>query len=334
MAFTVCQTFGRKFAEEPDKMSGTRVYNVTSTTDITDLNDVLDAAALPDIGDAWDSVLTALVAVQRTPMEVQKELGYYQVVVDYETDETLADWKVDVRTVRKTFAPQRTLAPFSNAPTDPFSAGRYLSPAGNTGAAGADDLVGYPLLNRASDPFEQPPKIDFYQQRIILSKTVSQLSDLGDSTITGMESIVNYLGCMNSDTVQIAGLTGLAWTFLVDDISFERIYRADGTYNTKITLQILFDNTNTHASAVLNAGYRETYTQQDGNTGIRNIPDKTGKVTRKPALLDTEGKAIRDFDFPKGSTGISDPGGPPYYICFPLRQEIEFAPLELPETWV
>jgi len=311
-------------------MTGTRVYNVKSTLPINDMNNVLSAAGLPAMGAAWDSLLTILVVVARTPIEVNKELGFYQVQIDYDTDETLANWKVEVRTTKKTFAPQRTLAPYSNAPTDPFSAGRYIGPAG---IGGDETKSGYAPLNRASDPFETPPKIDYYLQRIILSRTVASLSDIGNSNITGMESIVNYLGTVNDGSEQIAGLTGLAWTFLVDDISFERIYRSDGGYNTKVTFQILFDNTNTHASAILNAGFRETFTNADGDTGIRDVSNTSGKVSKKPSLLNTSGVGIKIKYAPRGATGAIGPDGPPYYIVCPFRAEMDFGDLELPDTW-
>ena len=327
MSFTVCQTFGRTFSEEPEKITGTRVYNVTSSTDVTNINDILAASGLPDIGDEWDSSLPILVVVSRTPIEVNKELAYYQVQINYETDDTLASWKVEIRTIKKNWAPQTTRAPWANAPAYPFDAGRYISPDGWNGNS---SISGYPPLNRAGDPFEAPPKIDRYLQRIILSRTVADISDVGDSTITQLSDITDMLGTMNSTTIAIAGITGVQWTFLLDDIVCERIPRADGTYNTKIILQILYDKDQTHATPILNAGFRETYTMQDGSTGVRDCKNANGPVSKKPSLLDVNGSQILTRDLPPGG---ATPDGPPYYIVCPFYLEVEFGALDLPTTW-
>lgn len=328
MAFTVCQTFGRAFAEEPEAMRGTRVYNVSSDTAITDLNDVLDAADIPDISDAWDSALTALVVVSRTPEEVGKEMKFFKVVVEYETDDTLSGWKATITTVRASWAPQMTRSPWANAPTYPFDAGRYISPDGNTGAT---SMSGYPPINRAGDPFASPVKIDRYFQKITLVKTVEDISDIGDSTITDVDDIVSFIGKMSSATTKIAGITGVQWTFLMDDITLERIPRADGTYNTKVTFQILYDKEQTHASPVLNAGFREMYTKKDGITlAVRDVKNLNGATSKKPSLLDVDGSVIQTRDLPPGG---ASPDGPPYYIVFPFRAEVDFDLLELPEEW-
>lgn len=324
MGTTVCQTFGRTYYEEPEKLKGRRVYIVESTTEIIDINGVLDAFGIPELNDPWDSVLTYLVVTSRTPLEVGMEKKQYRVQVDYETDDTQIGWKARITTLRQPWIPVATEARYDERPNDPYSAGRYLAPGDQ------DSLTGYAFLNRAGDPFEAPPKINRYGLRIEFVRTVAAISDIGDSTITDLEVLRQYLGTMNNNPVlSIAGVDGLAWEFLIDDITVEQIVKADGIQLSRVTIIILFHPSWGHALPVLNAGFREKVPGQGGGFVPQDVRLQNGTGSRKPSLLDADGAAIKT----RTENNEQNPNGPPYFIVFPCYKSMDFEALELPEDW-
>ena len=321
----VCQTFGRTYQETPETIKGRRVYLVDSNTDIDNLDFVLTAPGIPDMNDPWDSLLTYLVVTSRTPIEIGKEKRHFKVQIDYDTDATQLGWRCVVRTMRQPWVPVATEARYDEAPNDPYSAGRYLAPGDQ------DSLTGYAFLNRAGDPFEAPPKINRYGHRIECIRTVNSIADIGNSLITNINDLRQYLGNMNSNPLlSIAGLDGLAWEFLIDDMTFEPIVKATGEILTRVTIIILFHPSWGHALPVLNAGFREKVDKQGGGKTVQDCRNQNGTGSRKPSLLDADGVAIKDRPATAPEQNLN---GPPFYVVFPCYQSADFAALDLPATW-
>lgn len=317
MADRVCETFGRTYEESPLKLRGTKVYNVWMDSAPNTLWDVTQVTGIPDPGDSWDdSILTYLVVVKRTPVEVDKETNFFQVTIEYETDETELPWQITIKGVRDSWVPSETLAPYDEHPVT-FAGDRYLSPSGD---GGDDSVSGYPPTNRANDFFEDQPEVARFNRQITLTKVVSSISDIGDSiSITTVDDLMRYMGYMNSTAVQIAGIPALAWEFLINDITVNREYSASGTYVYRVTIQILY-NDRSWATPVANIGYRAL----DSNGNVVPARNANGTSNNKPAMLDTDGTVIQDRAFAGAS-------GPPYYIVFPFYYSREFSFLELPE---
>jgi len=322
MADRVCETFGRTYEESPMKLRGQKNYNVWMDTAPNTLWDVLQVAGLPIQGDSWDdSVLTYLVVTKRTPVEINKETLLFQVRVEYETDETQLDWQISIRSIRTSYVPTETLAPWVEHPTT-WDHPRYISPSGD---GGNDSLIAYPTLNRAGDYFEDQPETTRHNRQIILTRVVASISDIGDSTITNIDSLMDFLGCVNGETIQIAGISGLTWHFLVDDITVERILSSSGEYVYKVQITIMYDPVQGWATPVANIGYR-SIKDVAGDLRPQQGRNFDGTSSNKPLVLDTDGSVVNIRE-----TGLSGASGPPYYIVFPWHASRFFEFLELPE---
>jgi len=316
-SFTGCQTFGRTFINEKTQQQGTRVYNVWASERIP-LEEALSAPFLPEIGDEWDpgSGPQGFVAIRQTPMEVDKEQQYYKVQIDYQTDDSYSDnWDIKMATVKKTYVPWRTKSPYSNKPPEIFDDPKYLGPAG---FGGDESESNYPVVNRANDYFDPPLKEQRYLTKITLKRTVDLISDIGTG-IANIEDLMRWRGKMNDDGISIASIGGVAWTFKVDDIQTNRLPQSDGSYDTEVTIIILYDP-QTHCQVPYNVGYNQIV-EKDGQKQKQATRDKSGNKDSTPAILDPEGKKVNNFELPAGATGAT---GPPWLIVFHSSRTSDF----------
>lgn len=331
-----CQSFGRTFSNERNRQTGSRTYNVWSDVRV-DLDEVLQQATfIPQIGDAWGasgaSGPQGLVAVRQTPIEVNKEQKFYKIQVDYETDDSYSsNWNVSLTTVKINYVPWRTKTAYNEAPTSIFDSTQYLGPAGY---GGDEDAFGYPIINRAKDPFEPSLTDTRYASKLTLKRVFRSLASIQanvpspDMTIDSIDSLMSWRGVMNTSLIQIAGIIGDAWTFKIDDISCARLPRADGSYDTEVTFVIIHDP-RSHAQVALNSGYNQII---DGTTTKRAIRDASGNKT--VGMLGPQGEYLDSWTFPAGVTGPeASVDGPPYYIVFPLLEQRYFGDLDLPVNW-
>jgi len=335
MSVTGCQTFGRTFTNEKNSQTGTRVWNIWSTVNL-DIDDVLTEAAgfLPQIGDSWDTNgPQGLVAVRQTPIEINREQKFYKVQIDYSTDDSYnTNWNIAMASMKKEYVPWGTKTAFGDPVNVPyFDYGMYLGPAGY---GGDEDKFGYPVINRAKDPFEPSIKETRYLTKITLKRVFDKISDMGAAapslSIDNLDDLMGWRGTMNTLRIKIGGLWGNPWEFRVDDVQVVRLPQADGSYDTEVTLIIIHDP-QTHAKVVLNAGYNQII---DGTTTKNIIRDTSGNKKTQPDLLGPQGEHLADWNYPTGVTGVAEgTQGPPYYIVFPTLEQRNFGDLDLPSEW-
>lgn len=323
-----CQAFGRQYEERKDSVSATKNIYFRSDTDIDDLSEILTSSIIPQIGDAYVGASgiqgpQGLVVISRKPYEVsERDKRSYRIRIDYATDSSYTnDWDISISTVKKEYVPWETQTKFGTLDTPLiFLDDRYLGPAG---VGGNEGTQGYPPVNRAGDWFNPALKDFRYIRKIVMKKTISAWDQIGKTgIITSLESLLEWEGKINELSVNIAGIIGGPWEFRVDSITARRIPLNSGAYGTELSVVVIHDP-KTHATVAANVGYFE----KDASGGRVSATAKDGTKSQQPALLDENGKAIREFSAPN----ITD--GPPYYIVFPFPKEADLLDMDLPTGW-
>lgn len=309
----LCQTFGRQFTSEiTGRKTAVRVYYCKLDAGVDDLADVLDQAltssmGFPALGDDYGagSALTGLVATSHEPVEIQRERGFYQIKVNYETQTldmappTERPWTITFSSERVEIVP--ALTQWNTGVVFPL--GQILAVA-----------AGQPIVNSAGDPFD-PPVTSFRIRPIItLQKNFTELTDIG--AITTIAQLMSYVGKVNNAPITIAGIYANYGQFLVDDINCVRT-EEDGQdfYNT--TIRIIYDE-EYFCEKVLNAGFNEA-----------GVPPKpilaSGIPVTSPQLLDAAGAKITGTPAAKKAAAI--------YYAFGTQDGIAYSDLGLPTTF-
>lgn len=308
------QTFGRKFNMDiTGKRTATRMYYMKLDTPVDELSDALAlaiGAGLPDLGDAYgsDSNELGMIATSHEPMEVQKELGYYQIQVNYETQTlnmaapTERPWQISFSSEKVEFVPSITR----------WNTG-VVFPIGAIKAVAASE----PILNTAGDPFDPPVMAYRIRPIITLQKNFADLSDIG--SITTIAQLMSYVGKVNSAAITIAGIYANYGQFIMDDINCVYTEADGGTfYNT--TFRIIYDE-EYFCEKVLNAGYNQLV----GGKTV-GLTAKDGTAFSSPQLLDANGALIvAATPALKQAAAI--------YRAFGTQYGIAYATLGLPTTF-
>lgn len=311
----ICETFGRQYKKEiTGRRTATKVFMVKLDSDETYLSDVVDAAlllGLPALGDAYNpsslaSGQTGLVAISHTPNEVEQEKSLYTITIEY-ADDTIAlntptnrPWQISFSSQKLEYVPEQTL----------FNSGTVF-PIGQIKAVGINE----PIVNSAGDTFDPPVTATKVLPVITLTKSFSQVSDIG--TITDIEDLISRIGTVNSFTTTIAGVYFDYFQGKIEDINIA--YREENGEIFYDATFVIVKNPTYWVQKVLNAGYNEA--------GGKKITTKDGADLANPWLLDVNGAK-----FPLNSTTAFKKANAIYY-AFGVDEISDFDDLGLPTTF-
>ena len=306
---TVSERFGRQYTNEiTGQKSAVKVFKVFADSDYTILKELLEdaiTAGLPDVGDPYtaDSGDTNLIVFSHEVLEIEHELRYYNIQVNYEIRQfnyaTPTDriWKIQFSSLLEEYVPEQTL----------FNTGTVL-PSNNVQAID----INKPVMNTAGDLFD-PTVTDYHSLlRITLSKNVSDISDIG--TIANIGGLMDFNNCVNDDQLTIAGISGDYFTFWMESINAENVIE-QGTEYYRVTFNIVY-NPRWHIKRVQNAGWR--------NAGGKKILGANGGTLSNPSPLDINGNALNPKWTPAQKLANT------IYLGFGVKPLATFADLDLP----
>ena len=322
MAVTVLkETFGRQYTSAATGQStATKVYCVITNSDYDELTDLVrDAvtAGLPDLGDAFgaDSGETNLVVTQNIPKEIEKELRYFNIEVRYESNQIVFQtptnriWDIRFSSVLEEYTPEETK----------FSTESVYTDSAYTGPVRWRD-VNEPLVNTAGSEFD-PPVVDSRTKvKISLTKNFASIGSIG--TVSDIADLMSFTNSVNDDTVTIAGLSGAAYSFWIEDIQAQNTV-ADGFNYYAVTFTIIYDP-DLHITKVLNTGWMEVVPGDVKNT--RPITLKGGGNISSPLPLDINGFKVKgDTPALRRANAI--------YLGFGIKPPKDFSILSLPNSF-
>jgi hypothetical protein len=301
------ETYGRQYTSAATGQStATKVYCVITNSDYDELTDLVrDAvvAGLPDLGDAFG-------ADSGDPKEIEKELRFFHIECRYESNQisfsipTARIWDITFSSERFEYVPYRTL-----------SDTRAIYPVGNI--KGVDD--DQPIWNKAGYSFDPPPTDFRTQVRISLTKNFVSIASIG--TVTDIAELMGFTNSVNDDTVTIAGITGVASSFLIEDIQAQNTI-ADGFSYFAVTFTILYDE-ELHIKKVLNDGWMEV--NPNDITKRRPITLNGGDISA-PMPLDENGFKIEGANAAARANKV-------IYLGFGLTPTKDFSILNLPTAF-
>ena len=310
------ETFGRLYTSAATgESSATKVYCVITNSDYDELTDLVrDAitAGLPDLGDAFgaDSGETNLVVSAHVPKEIEKELRFFHIEVRYESNQisfsipTARIWDITFSSEKFEYTPYRTL-----------SDTRAIYAVGNI--IGVD--VDKPIWNTAGYSFDPPPTDFRTQVRISLTKNFVSIGSIG--TISDIAELMSYTNCVNDASLTIAGITGVASSFLIEDIQAQNTI-ADGYSYFAVTFTVLYDE-ELHTKKVLNHGWMEVV---PGNIKKRRPITLNGGDISNPMPLDENGFKIQ-------GANAAARANQAIYLGFGLKEVKDFSKLSLPTAF-
>jgi len=315
MAITFLQqNFQREYVNDVNgQQTGVKAYFVYSNTSYTDLDSLVSdavTAGLPDVGSAYSGTSTDLILFEHTVevFEAEKELKFYQIRCDYESDKfwyglpTSRPWNITFSSAVVQQFPQ-----YSRTATAGIDSGL---PAGKFIDTAANRLV----FNSAGYPFDPTPPQYLNKVRINLQKNFANITDIG--TISNIKELQSYVTVCNDDSVTIAGLDGDKYEFYIEDIRVTKTENnGEEYYDTNF--QILWDP-HSHLAKILDAGW------QRANGKV--IRWKNGALPNQPVPLDGAGDPVAGND---PATRIANSR----WMLFGLQAASDYDVLGLPTTF-
>lgn len=308
MAITsIKETFGRQYTSEvTGNRSAVRIFCVLGDTDYTDMIQlVADAvtAGLPALGAAWDSANTSLVVTRHRPIEIERELRYYHIEVQYETSQlsfntpTSRPWRISFDSLYEEWMPNETLFDTTGI------------------VQGQEQAVGIsePIVTSAGFPLD-PPVMDVRTLMVVtLSKQFENITDIG--TIADIDALMSYMNTVNSAAITIAGIQGDKAMWWMRNLTASN-EEQDGQTFYNVTFELVFDP-NLHYKKILDAGYI------DANN--KKILAADGQPINLPWPLDGAGAPLKGNAAARKANAV--------YLAFGVKEAAPFAALGLPTTF-
>jgi hypothetical protein len=312
----VCEKFGRQYTDEFNRQHAIKVFHVHFGTAVYLFSDVLLAQNLPLKGDSYAGSQPSLICTGRSVKELGKSNMEFEVECQYDmTPYNTWDIKIGGQSVDKVLDETMAASTGVGIPARfTASPAKYLTTL-PSGAAGEN------VLNRAKDPFDPPVTTTRRQNVITATALVHDITDMGFSSLG---ALLAMQGKVNDERIQICsipdetGTGGDYWTFLLDEVSVEKLPTPEGDCDLKITLRIIYDPL-AHCAVILNAGYNELIV---ATTFRRKCRDGGQVEVSAPVPLDKDGVMVAPSALPGATT----------YIIAPDHETADFSDLMLPLT--
>lgn len=318
MAWTlVKETFKQTWEDNINGKRGIRIFYVVSDTKILDNDDVLNAddgtTAIPSLQDSWSLTQIGVTVSDRRVKELDNGKLLFNVEVEYQTpagtgtsgsdnpNPLTRPWEISTTTFKEERNIEKTLLDVSAS-----------------GLADINLAAGVSIVNAASDPLE----VRGVKRKTIitLTKNYADFSSI-DASITDLKDLKAYEGKLNDLATTIADITGLTWTWLIDEINVVNA-RENETDYIRVTYKVIYDE-ETHVEILLNAGFNKIV--DDGGTKVRKVINVQGKAAKQVQLLDVNGEVVAPGVPPAVATGT--------YVAAGINEDIDFGALNLPLTF-